>query len=265
VTDTDLLAVGRRVEVTGEYAADSVSIDADSVESVDVLGTADMDSVELAGLVAEKISAREFRLNGVPVVSSEQAIYRRGDADDIAEDVRVEAEGQLIDGMLVADRIIFLDVAKLEADVSANDTGQSVITLHGLTDIPIRYNETTRVTGPVKSTAAIDATHHIKVIGRRRPPFETGTVVATHIITKKMSGNRVMIQGALEEDPPSNRTALILLDHRIDISGIPDAGFESPGGSGYEAFRASTRAGDIVSARGKRSGENVTWQRISVK
>lgn len=265
LVDVEPLAVGQRVEVTGEISAGSVSIDADTIESVDFLGTANIDSIELAGIIAEKTAANEFRMNEVPVVLSEQTIYSGGDAEDIAEDVWVEAEGQLIDGTLVADRIVFMDFAKLEADVSTNQTDQSVIVLRGLADIPIRYNGTTKVTGAVRSPASINEDHHIKVIGRRLPSLETETVVAIHIITKDTLGSKVIVQGGLEDDPPLNQTTITLLGNRIDISGIPNDGFESPGGTGYDAFCNSAEAGDIVSAKGKRSGETVTWQSLSVE
>lgn len=263
--DVDPLAVGQRVEVTGEYSTGSITIDADTIEPVDVLGTADIDSIELSGIIADKTSATEFRLNGVPVVVTGQTLYSGGDADDVAEDVRVEAEGQLTNGTLVAERIIFMDFAKLEADVSANNTGQSVILLHGLTDIPIRYNATTKATGDVLSPSSIDGSHHIKVLGRRLPSSETETVVAVHIITLDVLNDKVIVQGALEDDPLSGQTFITLLGHDIDISGIPDDGFESPGGTGYVHFYESAKAGDIVSAKGTRSGETVTWQSVSVE
>jgi hypothetical protein len=263
--DVDPLTVGQLVEVTGEYSIGSVTIDADTIELVDVLGTDDIDSIELSGIIAEKTSATEFLLNRVPVVVSGQTTYSGGDADDIAEDVRVEAEGQLTNGTLVAERIIFMDFAKLEADVSSNNTGQSMILLHALADIPIRYNETTKVTGAAASTSSIDGSYHIKVIGRRLPSSETETVMAIHIITLDVLSDKVIIQGALEDDPPSGQTFITLLDHDIDISGVSDDGFESPGGTGYDAFLDSTEAGDIVSAKGTHSGGTVDWQSLSVE
>ena len=261
----DQLTIGQLVEVTGDYLVGPVTIDADTIEGVNFLGTADIESIEVSGIIAEKSSDTEFLLNEVPVVLDGQTIYSGGDPDDIAEDAWVEAEGQLIDGELYAERIIFTNFAKVESDVLSNDIGSSTIWLRGLPDIPIRYNELTKVTGAVRETGDIDATLHVKIIGRTLPPSETETMLAIHIITQSNSNNKVIVQGAMGDDPSLNQTTLTLLDHVIDISGIPDDSFESPGGAGYAAFYGSTEKGDIVSAKGARSGANVTWQSISAE
>ena len=263
--DIDDLIAGQLVEVTGDYSTGPVTIDADTIERVDFLGAADIETIEISGIITAKITDTEFLLNGVPVVVDAQTLYSGGDPDDIAVDLRVEAEGQLIAGQLYAERIVFMDFAKVESDVLSNDPGPSVITLRGLADIPIRYNDFTKVTGAVTDTGAIDATLHVKIIGRRLPPAETESVLAIHVITKSGLDDKVIVQGALEADPPVNQTTITLLDHVIDISGIPDDNFESPGGTGYVAFTNSTEAGDIVSAKGMRTGANVTWQSLSVE
>jgi hypothetical protein len=260
----DQLATGLLVEVTGDLM-DPVTINADTIEIVDFLGNDDIDSIELGGIISEKLSNSEFLLNGVRIVVDAQTIYTGGDADDVAEGVRVEAEGQLSNGIVYAERIIFMDFAKAESDVAENDTAASVITLHGLADIPIRYNPITRVTGTVTSTALINDSHHVKVIGRKLPPSEMGTMVAVHIITKDTLNDKVIVQGALESDPPFIQTTISLLGHAVDISGVPDDSFESQGGTGYAAFYDSTRTGDIVSAKGVLFGGDVTWQSISTQ
>jgi hypothetical protein len=258
------LATGLLVEVTGDLT-DPVTINADTIEQVDFLGNDDIDFIELGGIIAEKFSNTQFLLNGVRIVVDSQTIYSGGDADDVAEGFRVEAEGQLVNGIVYAERIIFMDFAKAESDIVDNDTATSVITLRGLADIPIRYNPITKVTGTVTSTDLIDANHHVKVIGRKLPPSETETMVAIHIITKDTLDDKVIIQGALENDPPFIQTSISLLGHAVDISGVPDDGFESQGGTGYAAFYNSTRAGDIVSLKGVCSVGDVTWQSISTQ
>jgi hypothetical protein len=155
------LATGLLVEVTGDLT-DPVTINADTIEQVDFLGNDDIDFIELGGIIAEKFSNTQFLLNGVRIVVDSQTIYSGGDADDVAEGFRVEAEGQLVNGIVYAERIIFMDFAKAESDIVDNDTATSVITLRGLADIPIRYNPITKVTGTVTSTDLIDANHHVK-------------------------------------------------------------------------------------------------------
>jgi len=262
----DQLAEDQLVEVTGTLSGNPpMDIHADIIEKVDLLGTTDIDSIQLEGIITEKISEEEFRLNGVPVVLNDQTLYTGGNADDIDEDVQVEAEGQLINGTLHAERIVFLSFAKVEADFSAIDRDLSLITLHGLSDIPIRYDQNTMVTGEVTTIEDIDETMHIKAVGMELPSSDSASMLAIHIITLNGLNNKVILQGALKTDPPADQSVITLLDHDIDISGIPEDGFESPGETGYAAFLDSTAAGDIVSAKGTRSGETVTWQSISVE
>ncbi|HSO19964.1 MAG TPA: DUF5666 domain-containing protein [Desulfosarcina sp.] len=261
--DPDPFAVGQLVEVTGDYSSGAAAVDADNITWVDFLGADDIDFIELEGIVSNKTSDTEFSLNGVPVILNAQTIYSGGDAGDAAEDVRIEVEGQLIDGVVHAETVIFLDFAKVEADVAANTA--SVISLHGLMDIPIRCNDLTKVTGAVTAVADIDNTLHVKIIGRRLSPMESETVLAVHIITLSPLNDKVILQGALEGNPPADPSSITLLDHDVDISAVPDDSFESPGGVGYAAFHASTQAGDIVSAKGTRSGGIVTWQSMTVE
>ncbi|WP_155307532.1 DUF5666 domain-containing protein [Desulfosarcina widdelii] len=260
------LAQDQLVEVTGTLSViPSIDIQADTIERVDLLGTTDIDSIELEGIITEKTSEEEFRLNGVPVVLNDQTLYTGGDADDIDEDVQVEAEGQLINGTLHAERIAFLSFAKVEADFSLIDRDLSLITLHGLSDITIRYDQNTMVTGEVTTIDDIDETMHFKAIGIELPSSDSASMLAIHIIALDALNNKVILQGALKTAPPADQSVITLLDHDIDISGIPNDGFESPDGTGYSNFYNFTEAGDIVSAKGTRSGEAITWQGISVE
>ncbi|WP_319526703.1 DUF5666 domain-containing protein [uncultured Desulfosarcina sp.] len=262
----DQLVEGQLVEVTGILSGfPFIYIHADTIEKVDLLGTTDIDSIELEGIITEKTSEEEFRLNGVPVVLNDQTLYTGGDADDIDEDVQVEAEGQLINGTLHAERIVFLSFAKVEADFSAIDRDLSLITLHGLSDITIRYDQNTMITGAVTTIDEIDETLHVKTIGMELPSSDPASMLAIHIITLDPLSNKVILQGALETVPPADRSFITLLGHQIDISGVSDDGFESPDGTGYSNFYNFTEAGDIVSAKGTRSGETITWQSISVE
>jgi len=260
------LAEGQHVEVTGTLsAAPLIDVDAETIERVDLLGTDTIDAIELEGIIAEKTSDTEFLLDGVPVVLDGETIYSGGDAGGVAEDVRVEVEGQLINGTLYAERVVFLSFAKVEADVAAIDPDRSMITLQGLSAIPIRYDQNTKVTGATKEVGSIDATMHVKIIGVQLPPSDPAAMLALHILTFGSLNNKVILQGALADDPPFDRTTITLLGHAIDISGLEDGDFDSPFGTAYEDFRDSTEVGDIISVKGTRAGMNVAWESVSVE
>ena len=53
----------------------------------------------------------------------------------------------------------------------------------------------------------------------------------------------------------------------MDLSDIPDENFESPEGVsvGYDDFLNLISTGDVVSAKGELTGNQVTWQSIATE
>ena len=253
------------VEVTGVLSDDHFSITAEKIERDDLLGTTDAEYIELEGIIFEKTSDTEFLLNGVRVVLDPQTAYSGGILSDVASGVFVEVEGELVDGVVYAAKVIFLNDVKVEANVKTNAVGQSEIILEGLPDITIEYDdEITKVTGDVDATADIDNTHHVKILGRQTLP---GTLLAIHIIVKSGPNDTVKLQGPLE-----NYTApdVTVLDQEIDLYSIPDDNFESPEGVSVSRgeFIDLIDSGDpfFISVRGQlTAGPIVDWQSISAE
>lgn len=248
------------VEVTGGLALPGHLI-AEKIELVDLLGATDSENVELEGVISEKVSDTQLLLNGVTIILDAQTDYSYAEPSDIGSGVRVEVEGELVGGILYARKVILLDFAKVESDVNTNNVGQSEISLVGLTDITIRYNELTKVTGAVKATADITGAHHVKIIGRKTVQ---NTLQAVHIIVKSNLDSKVKLQGQLDSNPGPTIT---ILGHSVDLSAIPDENFESPEGVsvGYDEFLNLISMGDVVSAKGELSGDQVLWQSIATE
>jgi hypothetical protein len=253
------------VEVTGVLSDDHLSITAEKIELDDLLGTRDADEIELEGVIFEKTSDTEFLLNGVRVILDPQTAYSGGVPSDIAGGVFVEVEGELINGIVYAAKVIFLNDVKAEANVITNEVAQSELFLDGLPDITITYDdEITKVTGDAVTAAAIDNTHHVKILGQQTLP---GTLMAIHIIVKSGLNDTVKIQGPLENYTTPEVT---VLDQVIDLTAIPDDNFESPEGIGVsrEAFIELMDSGDpfFISVRGQlTAGPAVDWQSISAE
>jgi hypothetical protein len=251
------------VEVTGELSADHSTLTADTIAQVDVLGTADSANIELEGIISEKVSDTEILLNGVAVIIGSQAIYSGGDSSDVDTGVLVEVEGELIGGLVYAEKILFKDDVKVEANVKMNDAFQSEIILAGLPDLTIQYEDgTTTVTGDVDTTDAITSDHYVKIIGRQILP---DTLTAIHIIVKSGLKDTVKLQGTLES---YSDLIVTILGQPVNLALIPDDSFESPEGVSVtrEAFIYLITSGEpvFISVKGQLViNEAVVWQSIT--
>jgi hypothetical protein len=117
----DILVEGLFVEVEGRLTAGGELLAA-NLEIADELGGDDGDEVEIMGFVTEIISENgiiKFKIGNqeVHVDSDPQVvIYVDGSPDDIAPGQKLEAEGSLEDGILVADEIEFWQPDQIEVE-----------------------------------------------------------------------------------------------------------------------------------------------------
>ena len=108
------------------------------------LGAAQGVKVEVEGLIASFVSAASFEINGQPVDAS-NATYFNGAEEDLANNVRVEAEGLIQGGILVASKLKFKgNRIRITAfvDTGGVSTANSTVTLMGL---PFQVNGLTEV------------------------------------------------------------------------------------------------------------------------
>jgi hypothetical protein len=262
----DQLSDNLVVEVTGLLLAPA-HIAAEKIEPIESLGDIPAQQIKLEGLISAKPSDTEFRLNGLPVIVDSQTVYSGGTSTDIEIGVLVEVEGELSGGIVHAASVIFRDNVKVEANVAENDGSSSTITLAGLPGITIQYDDViTKVTGAATTTAAIDATHHVTLLGQ--PTSPPGTLLAIHIIVKRNPSNTVKLQGPLEDytDPK-----VTVLGQEVDLSAIPDDNFESPEGVSVtrQDFidRITSGAPLFISVRGQLppGEEEVVWQSMTAE
>ena len=89
--------------ITGVLTATKVEVE-DEDE-----GAVEGNELDLEGFVTDFVSATEFKVNGQAVTTNFQTSYEHGVAADLANNVRVEVEGRLTGGVLVAEEISFED------------------------------------------------------------------------------------------------------------------------------------------------------------
>lgn len=111
------VANGSTVEVRGALAGSTITAlnSARGVTIEDALG-AENEKVELEGLVASlDLIANTFKLNGMAISYSGSTIFENGIETDLANDAKVEAEGKIVGGVLVAAKISFRSTIRIEA------------------------------------------------------------------------------------------------------------------------------------------------------
>lgn len=126
-------AEGTMFGADGELVATSVEFEDDDLPFGDDDGD---DDIELEGLITRFASSTDFDVAGVAVTTNDSTVFENGSADDLAEGVRVEVEGERDEaGILVADTVSFRPVAdiEIEAPLDAVDAEGGSITVLGLT------------------------------------------------------------------------------------------------------------------------------------
>jgi hypothetical protein len=135
------LSNGLLVEVKGSNFDGTTLIATDIEGKVAGVGDDDFGKVHVEGIVSN-LSGDTFEINGQAVDAS-NATFRTGDKADLVNGSKVEAEGPLVNGVVIATRITFKASVRLEAQVESI-TGNT-LTFVGLPGIAVGvHTELTR-------------------------------------------------------------------------------------------------------------------------
>ena len=110
----NVLTDGLLVEVEGTLDATSGVMIAEKIKLEEELG--DADEVEIMGFVTDIISDFEFTVGNQMVKFDVNTLFVDGIPEDIALGVKIEAEGSLVDGILIADEIEFWEPDQIEVE-----------------------------------------------------------------------------------------------------------------------------------------------------
>ncbi len=206
--------------VTGVLIATSISLEDDPFEDLE-----DGQEVRIEGLVTAVTSATEFSVDGYPVSTTAETVFKRGTAADISVGRVLEVEGELdANGVLMAHEVSFelAKNVKIEgAPVMSIDPAAQTVTV---LDIEVAVDAATRVKD--KSDANLDeftlADLQVGDTLRIRAFIDaaTGEVTAAKLERDEPRPNlRVLVQGPLEADT-STAAVLRILGAAIDTSAI---------------------------------------------
>lgn len=107
---------GLFVEVQGTLGAAGANLIATKIQLGDDLGFADADEIEITGFVTDFVSPSEFTVGNQVVQVNPEALFIDGARENVALGVKLEVEGTLINGVLLATEIEFWAPNQVEVE-----------------------------------------------------------------------------------------------------------------------------------------------------
>lgn len=203
------LANGMTVEATGHGYRNGILL-ADRLRDRDRdrLHVADASLLEVLGFVSDFVSIADFTVDGYRVDAS-AAVIRNGTAADIADGLKVEVDGRMDNGVLVASLLIIKRQTNVQVEARLQARGTAELTLLGE---PIQVNDDTvlidrSVSGTQPQAVTLDALavgDRLEIMASRSA---TGNLVA-NTVTRTAPDPLVVVKGPADAKTPD--TALTL-------------------------------------------------------
>ena len=273
VSPVPSLQVGMQVEVKGTY--NGTHIVAVSVDQDDDIAGRDDDDVEYEGIVttAPVVVGGSFVMGIQPVQTSPNTIYKGGLAEDIIVGVRLEVEGYLQGGILLADEVRFRDAIEIDAPVAGHTLTSETITISlnlGLDTIAVLVNNLSKLGGDAEGLtltqldALLSNDDYVEVRGRL---LNTGLVFAEEIkVIDGSSDTDVKLQGPVVDDPVADPVVTIL-GITINVSTDPISEYEGSDDNPIDraTFFNTVLTGNIVSAEGRIDAGMIDWDKLEIE
>lgn len=247
------LANGMTVEASGHGFRNGVLL-ADRLRDRDRdrLHVADDSLFEVLGYVDDFVSIAAFTVDGYAVDAS-TAVIRNGTAADVANGVKVEVEGTMDNGVLVASLLVIKRQSNVQVEARLQAKGTATLTLLGqqieITADTVLIDRAEGGTQPeVVSLAAFDVGDRLEVMARRDG---SGSLVANGVV-RTAPDALVVVKGPADAKTPV--TALTLAGFAVNTG--PDSRYRDATGaltdatSFYALVSVPPAAPSIVHARG---------------
>lgn len=205
------LANGMTVEAGGRNFGNGV-LTADRLRDRDRdrISYPDGDGLEVEGYVSDFVSISNFKV-AAQAVNATNAVIRNGTAADIRNGVKVEAEGTMTNGVLVAGVVVLKlqTSVRVEAGMQAKDAAQSTITLLGRTikltaDTELRDRLASADQPTVITLAALNAGDRLEVKAYKDAG---GDLVATRVERTEVDA-LVVVKGPADAKVPTTQLTL---------------------------------------------------------
>jgi hypothetical protein len=255
-------ANGLLVEVKGTlFDPATTTLTATSVE-VKTPGLADADEAEVEGFITS-LAAPTFVVKG-QTVNFANAVFRGGVQADLAVGTKVEAEGEILGGVLLANKVTFKAAIKIEGNLASVTPGalSDTATIQGLPGITVAADDNLTEFRPLNGDPA-----NIPAVGnnvRIRARQSGNLLLAQRFeVVSAQPDNRLILQGLVTSFSAAGGGSVTILGITVDCTQITDANFKQEETAiGRAAFFAGLQAGNVVKARAQLSGSTLTWNEI---
>jgi len=202
------------------------------------------------------LSGNDLFVNGQAVRLTGSTRFDAGLPADLANDVRVEAEGHMVGGVLVADKITFKDSVRMETNATA--ASATSVTVYGKT---VNITGTTVVSG----TPSVGAGLRVRAFLNNDNTTFTATRVDT--LSNPVSADQHILQGTVGSFNATART-LVIFGLTVNASGVPASEVQNDNDvviTFDQFFGAITLNRTFVKARGSFSGSTLTANKIELE
>ena len=239
-------AKGTALDLNGRLAATRVEFEGNPIS-----GSAGL-YVEIEGFITRFVSAQDFDVAGVRVISNSSTVFEGGVAADLGLNIKVEVDGELnATGAVVAEKIDIRRAKAVRATAlvdSVNSTGNSLIML-GITfnvDALTRFEDKSSADVEPLTIRDLNTGDYLEIRGSEMPAG-SGQVLAS-ILEREDVDSRTILQGFVET--VSNPSFTIL---GVTINTNGSTVFRDVDDSLISAgeFFSRVSAGTLVKARGQ--------------
>ncbi len=215
---------------------------------------------EVEGFVTGLVG-NNFSVNGqaVSLKAGTGTRFEGGLPSDLANDVRVEAEGHMVAGVLVADKITFKDSVRMETNATAASAAS--VTAFGKT---VNITGTTNLSG---ATLPITAGTGLSIRAFLNNDNTTFTATRIDTLSNPVSTSQHILQGTVSSFNATART-LVIFGLTVDASGVPANEVQNDNDvviTFDQFFGAITPNRTFVKARGAFSGSALTANKIELE
>ncbi|MDH5327296.1 MAG: DUF5666 domain-containing protein [Gammaproteobacteria bacterium] len=246
------------LEVQGSYDLASHTLSATKVSKETPLA-GDSNSLELEGYVTGIGSGGgiSFYINNVPVTVDNATVFSGGTTDEIDVGMKLEAEGRMLDGVLIADEVEFEDKVRIEAPLD----GVSIDAVSKIGTLSFNGMGTTYTFNTDALTDGDLATLGVgDTVRLRGNLLETANSVVITRVEVRNAGSQVSLQGPVTGF--TAETIVEILGLAADVSAVTE--FKKQGLVVSKTdFFAELGLGNIVEIRGT-LGTNISWTSIEI-
>jgi hypothetical protein len=260
-------ADGLLVEAKGTvFTSPPPTLTATSVE-VKNQGLGDADEAEVEGFITSvDLAAGTFVVNG-QTVNFASAVFRSGVAADLAVGTKVEAEGSIVNGILLAEKVTFKAAVKIEGNIASVAAGAGnafTVTIDGLPGISVAVDDNLTEFRPLDDNPANTPPAVGNNVRIRARESGTGVLLAQRFeVESPGPDNRLILQGLVDSFSADGGGTVTILGIVVGCSTIENADFKREEVSiGRAAFFADLLADDLVKARARLGGPSPVWEEI---